>query len=80
MAMVVAMSLWVYGYWALWPWPLGSALGSGQRPKSKAAARAMLWLLPWSCQFLWLGGCVRARYMSVANEIVVCRIALELGS
>ena len=80
MATVVAMALWLYGYWALWFWPLGSDLALGQRPKSKAAAMAMLWLLPWSCPLLWLGGCVRARCTSVANEIVVCLIVLELGS
>ena len=78
---------------SIWSWPYGSMatgpygpglwvapLALGHRPKSKAAAMAMLWLLPWSCSLLWLGGCVRARCTSVANEIVVCLIVLELGS
>lgn len=42
MAIVVAMALWLYGYWALWPCPLGSALGSWPKTKEQR-------LRPWPC-------------------------------
>ena len=44
----------------------------GHRPKSKAADMVV--------SVAVARGCVRARRRSIVDEIVVCRIVLELGS